>query len=80
MKKEITKNEYYSLIGLFALAAVHYAVIRECENTAHELTGETKDDIGSLSGERLFDYAINADGNPARAVKELLKIKEIKVV
>lgn len=80
MKKEITKNEYYSLIGLFALAANHYAVISECEKTAHELTGEEKDDVGSLAGERLFDYAINNDGNPSRAVKQLLKIKEIKVV
>lgn len=79
VKTEISKCEYWALVGLFSLAASQYSIISNCENEAHNIIGEEKNDVGARAGEALFDYAITPAGTPLNAVKRLLKIKGIEV-
>ena len=73
-KTEITKNEYYQLMGLRAVADRLWLMIKEIEITAQQITdevdGDGKPDIYGHTGDYL---------SGSRDLDELLSILEIKV-
>ena len=70
MKKQITKDEYMQLQGIFHLGSEYSKKWQECEKALHSLL-EIDDSMGSLFG----DAMVSID----RTVDEIMKIEGIKV-
>ena len=66
--KTITKSQYYTLIGLRAVAEKQWSILRELEKTAANITGE-QDSFGHTS-----DFV-----NGERELDDMLRILEIEV-
>lgn len=70
MKKEITKQEYLQLQGLFYLGCEHSKKWQECERAIEQLMN-----LEENSGSSFGDSMIGFD----RTVDEILKIEGVKV-
>lgn len=70
-KTTISKEEYFALTGLLALARQNKKLVDECEKAMVNITGEDNE-YGSLSGDVIWE-------NDLSTVDDLLKRLKIKV-
>jgi hypothetical protein len=65
MKKSITKNEYWQLVGLQTLANNYMAKVDDLENVAKEIVGELEDTgyiTDMIGGDRDIDEILKILG------------------
>lgn len=73
-KTELSREEYYQLLGLRVIADRHLAALKVIEQAAVSITGEKTDD-GAAGGTLTADYLW-----ASRDLDDLLRVLKLKVV